>query len=187
VEHGARVLAVWPRDLGFGVDRPYILPARDTPENFEMAAMTRFLIGAVLIGAQLGLVGLSHAAQDQPAPDKSPPGRFAAVPTANGMMRLDSQTGAVSVCVNANGVPECRSGPDERGALEGEIARLSRENAELRAQLAGHRPAASANAPTAPLVTPPSEAEIDRAINIMEKFVQRMMRIIKDESSSDPT
>jgi hypothetical protein len=151
-----------------------------------MAMRTVLVRGAILIGAQIGLAGLLPTAQAQPVLDNSPSGRFAAVPTTNGIMRLDQQTGAVSLCTNVNGVPECRSGADERAALEAEIARLSRENAELRSQLAGNAPSASAQPHSGPKLDVPSGSEIDRALNIMEKFVQRMMRMMKDDSSNSP-
>jgi hypothetical protein len=147
-----------------------------------------FLIaGAALICAQLGPAGLFlRAVQAQTVADSSTSGRFAAVPTANGVLRLDSQTGAVSLCTAVNGVPECRSGPDERAALEAEIARLSKENADLRSTLAGNSPSLSAHPPTGSKSNPPSDGEVDRALSIMEKFVQRMMRIIKDDPSGHP-
>jgi hypothetical protein len=152
-------------------------------------ALTRFfwIGGAAFICAQLGLAGLSQrAVHAQTVLDNKASGRFAAVPTANGMLRLDSQTGGVSLCTNVNGVPECRSGPDERAALEAEITRLSHENADLRSALAGNPPSVSARPPTGSKSNAPSDSEVDRALNVMEKFVQRMMRLMKDDPSGNP-
>jgi hypothetical protein len=49
-----------------------------------------------------------------------------------GALRLDTDTGQVSMCkAMSGGQWQCSSLPDERAALEQEIARLSRENQEL--------------------------------------------------------
>ena len=63
------------------------------------------------------------------------PGRYTMTPTAEGMLRLDARTGAVSLCSNDSGAWTCKSVPDDRMALENEIDRLSEENAKLRAEL----------------------------------------------------
>ena len=63
------------------------------------------------------------------------PGRYTMTPTPEGMLRLDTRTGAVSLCSNDSGAWTCKSMPDDRVALENEIDRLSEENAQLRAEL----------------------------------------------------
>jgi hypothetical protein len=105
-------------------------------------------------------------------------GRFVLAPTPNGVMRLDTETGVVSLCTVVNGAPECRAGTDERSAMESEIARLTRENAELKA-----RPG---NPPASVTAKPPSDEDVDRALSMMEKFVRRMMQIMKSDESGDP-
>ena len=53
-------------------------------------------------------------------------------PTQGGFLRLDKETGAVSFCTVDAGLSVCRVSADERAALENEIARLRRDNAELK-------------------------------------------------------
>jgi hypothetical protein len=67
-------------------------------------------------------------------------GRFTLSPVADGAIRLDTRTGAVSTCSN-NGIGwACYAVPDERAALDAEIGRLQGENEKLKAQLAAREP-----------------------------------------------
>ena len=76
------------------------------------------------------------AALAQPMPD-SENGRYALSPIADGVLRLDTRTGAVSTCTNNNGTGwACYAVPDERAALDTEIGRLEADNEKLKAQLA---------------------------------------------------
>lgn len=62
-------------------------------------------------------------------------GRFTLSPVADGFLRLDTRTGAVSTCSNKNGWT-CRLVPDERAALDIEIGRLQADNKRLKDELA---------------------------------------------------
>jgi hypothetical protein len=125
---------------------------------------------SLLILALLG--GAARAEEPAPAPES--PGRFVMTPTPNGFLRLDKETGAVANCTVEDGLSVCRATADERAALEAEIARLSRENAELKAKLAGTEPA-----PKKPL---PGEQEFERALSFTEKFFRRMMKLFREET-----
>ena len=48
------------------------------------------------------------------------------------MLRLDTRTGAVSICAKKETGWACNAVPDERQALENEIARLQGENGALK-------------------------------------------------------
>ena len=48
------------------------------------------------------------------------------------MLRLDTRTGAVSICAKKDAGWACNTVPDERQALESEIDRLQRENGALK-------------------------------------------------------
>lgn len=74
------------------------------------------------------------AAYAQSAPDTDN-GRYTLSPVADGFLRLDTRTGAVSTCTSKGGWV-CRVVPDERAALDIEIGRLQGENAKLKEQLA---------------------------------------------------
>jgi hypothetical protein len=130
-----------------------------------MSAKYLWVAGTALICTQLGFAGLTASGlHAQTVKDSSAPGRFAAVPTANGVLRLDSQTGSVSLCTT----------------------RLSKENADLRTAAASHAPPVSAPPQASARSNLPGDAEVDRALNIMERFVQRMMRIMKEDPSNNP-
>jgi hypothetical protein len=96
------------------------------------------------IAARLGISGLlaattvvfgMGAALAQPMPDAKN-GRYALSPVADGVLRLDTRTGAVSTCSNNGTGWACYTVPDERAALDTEIGRLQADNEKLKAQLA---------------------------------------------------
>lgn len=116
----------------------------------------------------------------QDSKPKAAPGRYSMTPAKDGFLRLDTQTGAVSLCRVDGGTVKCQSSADERRALEDEIARLSKENAELRRKLK------EASRSTAQKLRDalPSDKEFDRALTFAEKFMRRMMRIMKEDKPS---
>jgi hypothetical protein len=59
-------------------------------------------------------------------------GRYSFSPVADGVLRLDTRTGQVSQCSRSDAGWACKVIPDERSALETEIARLQGENATLK-------------------------------------------------------
>lgn len=104
-------------------------------------------------------------------------GRFAMSPIEGGLLRLDKQSGAVSFCTAEGGLSVCRVAAEERVALQGEIERLARENAELRAKLPG-----GAGAEATPRKGLPGEEELERALSFTEKVLRRMMKLFREEA-----
>jgi cell division protein FtsB len=104
-------------------------------------------------------------------------GRFSMTPTANGFMRLDKQTGAVSLCVVNGGSAECRAAADDRAALNDEIDRLAKENTALEQRLAETRR-------PSPLNSLPSKEDMGRALDYAEDFMRRMMRLMREDDKS---
>jgi hypothetical protein len=84
-------------------------------------------------------LGGASAAFAQAVPDAEN-GRYALSPTADGVLRLDTRTGAVSTCSNSGMGWACYAVPDERAALDAEIGRLQADNEKLKAQLAAREP-----------------------------------------------
>ncbi len=119
--------------------------------------------------------GASAAAPnpENPAASDRGDGRFSMTPTQGGFLRLDKELGAVSFCTVEAGLSLCRISADERAALESEIARLRRENAELKA--------AGGGAPGASPVLP-REEDMERVLSFTERFMRRIMRIFKEEA-----
>jgi len=58
-------------------------------------------------------------------------GRYQMKPTDDGFIRLDTQTGAVSLCSRSAGDWACRGLPDDQKALHDKIARLEEQNRSL--------------------------------------------------------
>jgi len=108
------------------------------------------------------------------AESDSPAGRYSMTPTTNGFLRLDTQTGAVSLCVAKEAGAECRAAADDRAALSDEIDRLSKRNAELEGRLAG---AGSRS----PLNALPSREDFGKAMDYAEDFMRRMMRVLRED------
>jgi hypothetical protein len=60
-------------------------------------------------------------------------GRYALSPAGDGVLRLDTRTGAVSTCNNSGAGWACYAVPDERAAMDAEIGRLQTDNERLKA------------------------------------------------------
>src|SRR6201991_758239 len=95
-----------------------------------MTRATTFLTSAVVFVSILA--GANAVAQS--APD-SENGRYTLSPIPDGMIRLDTRTGAVSTCNNAGAGWACYLVPDERAAFDQEIGRLQADNEKSRAEL----------------------------------------------------
>ena len=89
--------------------------------------------------ALLLCLGGNGAAAAQSIPD-SENGRYALSSVADGVIRLDTRTGAVSTCSNTSMGWTCYAVPDERAALDAEIGRLQADNEKLKAELAAREP-----------------------------------------------
>jgi hypothetical protein len=87
-----------------------------------------------LLAVALSYVGLASAAADS-GPDTEN-GRYTLSQTADGFVRLDTRTGAVSTCSNNGKGWACYAVPDERKAMDETIGRLQEDNEKLKAQLA---------------------------------------------------
>ena len=90
--------------------------------------------------------------------DNAPPSRFSFNRVDDGFLRLDNQTGQVAYCSPHAVGWACQAVPEDRAALEKEIARLQDEVASLKAQLAAQddRRRRGARRPT---LTPPPAAQ----------------------------
>jgi hypothetical protein len=118
---------------------------------------------------------------EEPAPDTAG-GRYVFSKQGDGLLRLDTQSGAVSLC-RAEAVGwTCQAAPDDRALFEREIARLQSENVALKKILLAHNlalpPGAAPETPSAqnaPSLHLPSDAEIDRAIAFAAELWQRFV------------
>jgi hypothetical protein len=161
---------------------------------------------SISILAAAVIIGLGGAALAQSAPDTEN-GRYALSPAADGVLRLDTRTGTVSICNNSSGAGwACYAVPDERAALDAEIGRLQADNEKLKAQLAAPEPTVTGKIEEAlpksdslkkgePKVADggrkieiplPSDQDMDRMMSFLEKAWRRLIdmanRVQKDVS-----
>ena len=155
--------------------------------------MPRLLAFAVTVLVLLGPV--AARAQERPQ-------RFTMTPTEGGVVRLDTETGALSICTRKDGQWACEPMPEERQALRREIERLQAENNQLREQLARpgqapglsspDQPPGSQTQPPAPKESfeLPTEKDIDKAFDYLEgmmrKFRDRLKELGEPERPGTP-
>ena len=157
---------------------------------------------STIVLALLMLAGTGSAVA-QSVPD-SENGRYVLSPIPDGVIRLDTRTGAVSTCSNGGSGWACYSVPDERKAFDEEIGRLQTENEKSRAELDKLKAELAARAPIAEgksgealpksdsLKTPgpkvaegerrieiplPSERDMDRVMSFLEQAWRRLVEM----------
>lgn len=101
-------------------------------------------------------------------------GRFTLEKTAEGYVRMDRQTGEMSICTERSGQLVCKLAADERSAFETELDRIVTRLDGLEKRLAAVE--------SQPVRVPdlPSDEEIERSLGYMEKFFRRFMEVVKD-------
>jgi hypothetical protein len=158
-------------------------------KQIGMSMTTAITVAVVIfIAAAIG-----PALAGEPAPDTEG-GRYVFSKQANGLLRLDTQSGAVALCAEQPVGWACQAAPEDRAVFEGEIARLQNENAALKRALLAHGlslppgvapDAAASNDVTLHL---PSDAEIDRAIafvgHVWQRFIDAIARAQKQVFSN---
>ena len=136
--------------------------------------MTRF---AMLSASALSLLVSGQALSQEPIAN-----RFTMEKTENGFVRMDTQTGEMSFCTEQAGQMVCRMAADERRAFDDALADLSARVSDLEFRLNAITPPAG--------VEIPDEAELDRAIGVMEKMMRRffgMVEELKKDFDDQPT
>lgn len=100
------------------------------------------------------------------------PSRFQLERSGDHFVRLDRQTGAMTICEDKAGNLVCRMAADERAAYDDELDRLS-------ARVAALEKTAGTGAQL------PSDAEVDRTIGIMERMMRSFMGMVREFQSED--
>ena len=144
------------------------------------------IVMAIAVAAAV-LIGPARA--DEPTPNTES-GRYVFSRQANGFLRLDTQSGTVSLCGEQPVGWTCQAAPEDRAVFEREIARLQNENTALKRALLAHGlslpPGVALDASTAQNDTTlrlPSDADIDRAIafvgHVWQRFIDAIARAQK--------
>jgi hypothetical protein len=151
---------------------------------------------AIAAAAVLLCLGGSGSATAASMPDTEN-GRYALAPVADGVLRLDTRTGAVSTCNNTGTGWACYAVPDERAALDAEIGRLQADNEKLKTELAAREPtvpgkieeplpkADSLKKPEPKVaegerkieIPLPSDRDMDRMMSFLERAWRRLVEI----------
>ena len=157
-----------------------------SPSKFPLAVAAAALI-LLAAGPGAGAQSLSDSEN----------GRYALSPVSDGVIRLDTRTGAVSTCGNSGAGWACYSVPDERAALDAEIGRLQAENEKLKTELAAREPTVGGKIDeplpkTDSLKKPepkvadserrieiplPSDRDMDRVMSFLEQAWRRLVEI----------
>lgn len=140
--------------------------------------MVRGLFIVLLAGPCLS--GTPALAQTSPADTEQ--GRFSFHKVEEGFLRLDTRSGQVSLCNHKSLGWACETIPDERTALENEIARLQDGNAALKKEFLARGLSLPDNVrPEMPAARSdrelklPTQADIDRVMTFMERLWRRMV------------
>jgi hypothetical protein len=172
--------------LGYLVDQP-TQPLEPT--------MRAALISTIIISSLVGSAALSVAADDKP-------GRYSMTPTEGGILKLDTATGATSLCSKTGS--DCQPTKDGEQVLRREIDGLKGEIQVLKEQLTkteemagigdpsktdGPRPGADGPRPQAKAELP-TEKDVDQAFDYFERMVkklrERLNRLEGDRKSGTP-
>jgi hypothetical protein len=144
--------------------------------------MTRTALSALMVAAFV----LAAPAFAQGTPPESDDSRFTFNRADDGYLRLDGRTGQVSICSRRTVGWACQLVPDERGALEAEIARLQSENAALKKDLLARnlplpglvKPDPPTPKPDEPRLQLPSDADLNKVVTFIEKVWRRLVEMI---------
>jgi flagellar motility protein MotE (MotC chaperone) len=102
--------------------------------------------------------------------------RYRLEKSANGYVRMDTQTGAMSICEERSGQLVCKMAADERAAFQDEVDRLQNSVKALDERVVKLENSLSARFES----TLPSEEDFNKTMSYMERFLRGFMGIVKD-------
>jgi hypothetical protein len=136
--------------------------------------------------ATLAVACAMPASAEGAAPDNEE-GRYTFNKVQDGYLRLDAQTGQVSMCSRRAVGWACQTVPEDRAVLEGEIARLRSENATLKKDILSRGLSLPAGTmPEPPIVRNgdrnlrlPNNADLDRMMAFVGRMWRRLVEFIE--------
>jgi hypothetical protein len=149
----------------------------------ETTMLRMALIAGIVV---LAASWVSGRAQEMQGPSDS--ARYTFYRVQDKFLRLDVRTGQVSECSWTATGWFCRVAPDERAALESEIARLTASNMALKKELLargaplpdGIKPDPQVDKGLGGEMKLPSDAELDRMMSYMEKVWRRLIDMMSN-------
>lgn len=164
---------------------------------FLLPALGPVAVGALILFLSIG--DKKADAQIAPAPNQSASSdRFSLAPVEGGVLRLDRQTGEMTLCTSRDNTLNCEpvnagkpaaAPPRSGGGDNGALAELHRENDELRARIRSLEDMVEAApnvdggppppAPVDPSIQVPSEEDIDRALDTVERVLKKFRERIR--------
>lgn len=110
-------------------------------------------------------------------------GRYALEKSPTGYVRMDTQTGEMSVCEEREGQLVCKLAADERAAFQDELDRLQSKITGLEQRLA----AVENNPVLKPQNLLPTEEEFQRSLSYMERFFRKFLDIVREADKESGT
>jgi hypothetical protein len=140
---------------------------------------------AALIAAAMSGSAMTGAAAAE-APDTSG-GRYTMSPVDGGFLRLDTQTGSVAMCARSGGDWACKAVEDRTSTgPSSEMTKLEQENRELRDRVKALEETLETSQPEAAEGPPggkvqlPTDAEVDQALDYLERVYKKVREHLKD-------
>jgi hypothetical protein len=169
------------------------LPRYGRNSAFEVIRAGRkeiIMVRTAVLALAISAAAFAAQAQTAPAAPSAPPDsdetRYTFNRAGEGYLRLDTKTGHVSLCTRRPVGWACQLVPDERAALEAEIARLQGENAALKKDLLANnlplpkavKPDQPPPRPQEPLLRMPTDEDFQQVKAFVEKVWRRLVDMI---------
>lgn len=145
-----------------------------------------FAVRALLIAA--ASASLTVCAAADPAPETK--GRYTMTPVEGGFMRLDTESGAVSLCTRKAEVWSCEPVSDKSASNDDKV-RLEAENKDLKDRIKALESTSPQTQAPGGVTKLPTEKEVDEALDYVErmykKFRDRIQKLDPPPSTAPAT
>jgi hypothetical protein len=136
---------------------------------------------ALLVGSALW-VAPTTANEPERTADR-PPGssRYAMNPVEGGFLRMDTDTGIVSLCARRQSGWSCETVPDDYQAVRKDLDRMARENSDLRRQVEDLKRGGTGEveARRERRLQLPSDEEVDQALSYLDRMLRKFKGFIE--------